>query len=172
MALGGPDMTFMDAVKSGFQNALKFSGRSRRPDYWWFFLFVFVGAFVLGLIDMVIFGEGRAILTRIFQIAVFVPFLAVAWRRLQDTGKPGWWVLIPSAIVIVSALVAGSMSRQMMGRMVNMGEMPMMTGAQSGLILILSLAQIIAGILIIWWMTRPSQKGANAYGPEPRVRGK
>lgn len=165
-------MTFVDAVKSGFQNALKFSGRSRRPEYWWFFLFVFAGAFVVGLVELLIFGQGRVVLTRIFQIVVFLPFLAVAWRRLQDTGKPGWWVLVPSAIVIVSALIAGSMSRQIMGRMVHMGETPMMTGAQPGLIVILLLAQILAGIVIIWWMSRPSQKGANAYGPEPRVRGK
>lgn len=165
-------MTFVNAVKSGFQNGLKFSGRSRRPEYWWFFLFIFAGAFITSLIDMVLFGAGRQVLTRVFQIVVFIPFLAVAWRRLQDTGKPGWWVLIPSAIVTVSALVAGSISRQMMGRMVNMGEMPMMTSAQSGLILVLTLLQIVAGAVIIWWMTRPSQKGANAYGPEPRVRAK
>lgn len=165
-------MTIVDAVKSGFQNALKFSGRSRRPDYWWFFLFVFAGAFVFGLIDMLIFGEGRTILTRLFQIAVFLPFLAVAWRRLQDTGKPGWWVLIPSAIVIISAIVAGSISRQLLGQFADGGQVTVMSGTQSGLLVILSLAQLIAGIVIIWWMSRPSQKGANAYGPEPRVRGK
>lgn len=165
-------MTFVSAVKRGFQNAFTFSGRSRRPEYWWFFLFVFAGAFVVSAIDMALFGTGRQMLTRVFQIVVFLPFLAVGWRRLQDTGKPGWWVLIPSAIVTVSALVAGSVSRQVMGRMTNMGEMPMMTGTQGGLLLVLTLAQIAAGAVIIWWMTRPSQKGANAYGPEPRVRAK
>ena len=165
-------MTFVTAVKSGFQNALTFSGRSRRPEYWWFFLFVFAGAFVIGLLEMALFQGGSQVLTRIFQLVVLLPFLAVAWRRLQDTGRPGWWVLIPSAIVIVSSVFAGSISRQMMGRVVDMGEMPMMTGAQSGLILLLSVLQVVAGAVIIWWMTRPSQRGANAYGPEPRVRAK
>ncbi|MFN7003250.1 MAG: DUF805 domain-containing protein [Roseinatronobacter sp.] len=165
-------MTFVDAVKSGFQNALKFSGRSRRPDYWWFFLFAFAGAFVLSLVDALIFGEGRTVLARVFQIVVFVPFLAVAWRRLQDTGKPGWWVLIPSTIVTVSAIVAGSVGRQLLGQLADGSAAPMMTGSQAGFLLVLSLAQIVAGLLIIWWMTRPSQKGPNAYGPEPRVRGK
>ncbi len=165
-------MTFVDAVKSGFQNALKFSGRSRRPDYWWFFLFVFAGAFVLTLIDMALFGEGRQLLTRVFQIVVFIPFLAVAWRRLQDTGKPGWWVLVPSAIVVVTSIVAGSVGRQMMSGMSMTADAPIVGAGQAGLLLVLSLLQIIAGILIIWWMTRPSQKGANAYGPEPRVRKK
>ncbi len=165
-------MTFADAVKSGFQNALTFSGRSRRPDYWWFFLFVFAGGFVTGLIDLALFGEDRVIVTRIFQIVIFLPFLAVGWRRLQDTGKPGWWVLIPSGIVILSAVVAGSVGRQVLGQLAEGQTVPMMTGAQSALLLALSLAQIIAGLVIVWWMTRPSQQGANAYGPEPRVRRK
>ena len=165
-------MTFVTAVKSGFQNALKFSGRSRRPEYWWFFLFVFAGAFVIGLLEMALFQGGSQVLTRIFQLVVLLPFLAVAWRRLQDTGRPGWWVLVPSVIVIVSSLYAGSVSRQMVERMGDMSQMPMMGGAQSGLILVLSLLQIVAGVVIIWWMTRPSQRGANDYGPEPRVRAK
>ncbi len=165
-------MTFVDAVKSGFQNALKFSGRSRRPDYWWFFLFAFAGAFVLSVIDTLILGDGRAILMRIFQLVVFVPFLAVAWRRLQDTGKPGWWVLIPSAIVVISAIVAGSVGRQVLTQLSDGSALPTISGTQSGQLLLLSLAQIIAGLVIIWWMSRPSQKGTNAYGPEPRVRGK
>ena len=165
-------MTFVAAVKSGFQNALKFSGRSRRPEYWWFFLFVFAGAFVIGLLEALLFRGGSQVLTRLFQLVVLLPFLAVAWRRLQDTGRPGWWVLIPSVIVVVSSLYAGSVSRQMMGRMGDMTQMPMMTGAQSGLILVMTLLQIVAGVVIIWWMTRPSQRGPNAYGPEPRVRGK
>ena len=165
-------MTFVDAVKNAFQNALKFSGRSRRPDYWWFFLFVFAGAFVLTLIDMALFGADRQVLTRVFQIVVFIPFLAVAWRRLQDTGKPGWWVLVPSAIVVVSSLVAGSVGRQMISGVSMTGDMPMVGAGQAGLLLVLSLLQVVAGLLIIWWMTRPSERGANAYGPEPRVRKK
>lgn len=172
-------MTFVNAVKSGFQNGLKFSGRSRRPEYWWFFLFVFAGALVISLIDMALFGGGRQVLTRVFQLVVFIPFLAVAWRRLQDTGRPGWWVVIPSALVVISALIAGSVSRQVFGGFVEptatMSGDPaamMAAGASSMLVLALAVLQVVAGAVIIWWMTRPSQKGANAYGPEPRVRAK
>jgi uncharacterized membrane protein YhaH (DUF805 family) len=160
-------MTFTKAVTSAFRNALKFEGRSRRPEYWWFFLFVFAGAFVIGVIEHLALGGGQW-LTRLFQLVVFLPFLAVAWRRLQDTGRPGWWVLVPSAIVVVSALVAGSVSRQMlMGRF---ADGPEAAAASGGMILVLGLLQVVAGAVIIWWMTRPSQRGPNAYGPEPRVR--
>ena len=164
-------MNFAQAVNSGFRNALRFEGRSRRPEYWWFFLFVFLGAFAIGLIEHFALGGGQ-LLTRIFQLIVFLPFLAVAWRRLQDTGRPGWWVLVPSAVVIGSAVVAGSVSRQMVLRLVDSGMTPdsaNITGA-GGLLLFLSFLQIAAGGVLVWWMSRPSQRGANAYGPEPKVR--
>lgn len=164
-------MTFVQAVKSGFRNALNFQGRSRRPEYWWFFLFVFLGAFAIGVIEHAALG-GQQWLTRIFQLIVFLPFLAVAWRRLQDTGRPGWWILLPSAVVIASAVIAGSISRQMMLRLVDGTTPPesAMMGGQASLVLLLAVLQVVAGAVIIWWMSRPSQRGANAYGPEPKVR--
>lgn len=168
-------MTFVDAVKSAFQNALVFSGRSRRPAYWWFFLFAFAGAFVFSVLDMLIFGAGAAVLVRVFQLIVFVPFLAVAWRRLQDTGKPGWWVVPPTAVVILTTVIGGSISRRaMLGiveRPTTMTEADALaTGGAPMLLIVLGLLQFVAGVLILWWMSRPSQRGPNAYGPEPRVR--
>ena len=166
-------MTFTKAVKRGFENALKFSGRARRPDYWWFFLFVFAGAFVLSLVQMALGMTGNW-LVRLFQLATLVPFLAVGWRRLQDTGRPGWYLLVPVAIVVTSAIMVGSLSASMMqggfGTMMP-GEMPMgrMQG-QGGLFALLAVAQLFAGIVIIWWMSRPSQRGENRFGPEPRVK--
>jgi uncharacterized membrane protein YhaH (DUF805 family) len=166
-------MTFTKAVKRGFENTLNFSGRARRPDYWWFFLFVFAGAFVLSLVQMAL-GMAGNLLVRVFQLVTFVPFLAVGWRRLQDTGRPGWYLLVPVAIVVISAIMVGSLSASMMqGGFGTMppGEMPMgrMHG-QGGLFALLAVAQFFAGIVIIWWMSRPSQRGENRFGPEPRVK--
>lgn len=168
-------MTFKDAVIGGFKGAFTFTGRARRPEYWWFFLFVFGGAFALGLLEMLLLGGGRGLLVALFQIVIFIPFLAVGWRRLQDTGRPGWYLLVPSAIVVVSTLVSGSVTRTMMsgmapgGPMGGPGMMPN-AGISATLVLVLAVAQLVAGAVIIWWMSRPSQRGANAYGPEPRVR--
>lgn len=167
-------MTFVSAVKKGFRNALVFSGRARRPEYWWFFLFVFAGAFVISVFEMMLFGPGTQLLTRLFQLAVFLPFLAVAFRRLQDTGRAGWWVLIPSAAVVISAVIAGSVSRRAFAGLFEQPATQVAPDAFVGsgapaLILALGVVQVVAGALIIWWMTRPSERGANAYGPEPRV---
>lgn len=162
-------MTFTSAVKSGFENALGFSGRSRRPEYWWFFLFVFAGAFVLSLVQMALGMTGNW-LVRLFQLITLVPFLAVGWRRLQDTGRPGWYLLVPAAIVVISSILVGSLSASMMHG-VSMYDMPMgQIQGQSAIVVLLAIAQFGAGILIIWWMSRPSQRGANRFGPEPRVK--
>jgi len=84
-----------------------FNGRARRKEYWMFFLFYVIFAFVLSLIDNFIgwgFAEGTfGILYLIFALGTFLPYLAVLVRRLHDIGRSGWWyfiILIPIAGVI------------------------------------------------------------------------
>ncbi|WP_406393638.1 DUF805 domain-containing protein [Streptomyces sp. NBC_00887] len=80
---------------SWYLNVLKnyagFSGRARRKEYWMFALFHAIFIVVLA-------GIGVAIDTQIpyfiYFIALFIPSLAVTVRRLHDTGRSGWWVLI------------------------------------------------------------------------------
>ncbi|MGB6873617.1 MAG: DUF805 domain-containing protein [Dehalococcoidia bacterium] len=76
-----------------------FSGRARRKEYWMFFLFNFIFSLVASLIDLgiglltfAVFGLG--LLSILYALAVFVPGLAVAVRRLHDVGKSGWYLLI------------------------------------------------------------------------------
>ena len=68
-----------------------FSGRARRKEYWFFVLFYVIISIVLGIIDAVI---GTVILGALFGLALLVPSIAVTVRRLHDTGRTGWWVLI------------------------------------------------------------------------------
>ena len=72
-----------------------FEGRSRRKEYWMFFLFVLLVVFILGLLDFMISPGGIGIIALIFQLGVLVPSIAVAIRRMHDVGKSGWFILIP-----------------------------------------------------------------------------
>ncbi len=68
-----------------------FSGRARRKEYWYFALFSFIIALVLGLIDNLI---GIYVLGTIYGLAVLLPSIGVSIRRLHDTGRSGWWIFI------------------------------------------------------------------------------
>ena len=75
----------------------QFDGRARRSEYWYFFLFNFIVAFVLALIDVFILGgseSGFLPLTILYSLAVIIPGLAVTIRRLHDIDRSGWWLLI------------------------------------------------------------------------------
>ncbi|MFH9552919.1 DUF805 domain-containing protein [Streptomyces sp. NBC_00377] len=78
-----------------------FGGRARRQEYWMFTLFSVIVSIVLAIIDAAI---GSSILGIIYAVAVLLPSLGVAVRRLHDTGRSGWWILI-ALIPLVGAIV-------------------------------------------------------------------
>ena len=75
-----------------------FKGRARRKEYWMFFLFNAILVAILSLIDRFTgtynFDWGYGLLSGIYSLAVFIPGIAVAARRLHDVGKSGWMLLI------------------------------------------------------------------------------
>ena len=75
-----------------------FSGRARRKEYWFFVLFSVIISVVLGFIDSAIGTAsketGGGLLSGIYALAVLIPSIAVTVRRLHDTDRSGWWILI------------------------------------------------------------------------------
>jgi uncharacterized membrane protein YhaH (DUF805 family) len=85
-------VTFSEAVKSGFDHYVTFSGRASRPAYWWWFLFAIIVAVGASIIDAAIGTFG--VISGLAGLALLLPGLSVAIRRLHDTNRTGWWVLI------------------------------------------------------------------------------
>jgi len=79
-----------------------FNGRARRKEYWMFFLFNLIIAFVLGFIEGLAGGPG--IIGILYSLAVLIPGIAVSVRRLHDTNRSGWWLLI-ALIPLVGPIV-------------------------------------------------------------------
>ncbi|HRR75866.1 MAG TPA: DUF805 domain-containing protein [Ruminococcus sp.] len=81
-----------EAVQLFFKNYTNFNGRSTRSEFWWVMLASFIVGFVLGILSALtpIF----TVIAVIFCIAIIVPSIAVEIRRLHDTGKSGWFILI------------------------------------------------------------------------------
>ncbi|MDF1608745.1 DUF805 domain-containing protein [Hoeflea sp. YIM 152468] len=86
-------MDFQTAVRTCFQKYATVEGRARRSEYWWFFLFAFVANVILSLIDGVLFGNAQ-VLSGIFGLAILLPSIAVGARRLHDTDRSAWWLLL------------------------------------------------------------------------------
>ena len=76
----------------------QFDGRSQRSEYWFFALFYILFGIAATLIDM---GTGSyapqtgfGIVSVLLAIGLFIPSLSVSVRRLHDTNRSGWWLLI------------------------------------------------------------------------------
>lgn len=73
----------------------KFEGRANRPQYWYFVLTQFLAFFILELLCVIPFVNiiaGLALL--VLWLGLIVPGIAVAVRRLHDTNRSGWWLLL------------------------------------------------------------------------------
>ena len=84
-----------------------FDGRARRTEFWLFFLFNCIIGLVLSSIEAIV-GiasiAGASIFGSLYMLAVFIPYLAVGVRRLHDTGRSGWWMLI-YIVPLIGAIV-------------------------------------------------------------------
>lgn len=90
-----------------------FDGRARRKEYWHFYLSNIIITIVLAVFDAVTGGEVGMGLLGIYLLAVLIPSIAVSVRRLHDTDRSGWWLLIGlipliGAIVFLVFMVQGS----------------------------------------------------------------
>ncbi|MFP5409860.1 MAG: DUF805 domain-containing protein [Gammaproteobacteria bacterium] len=84
---------FIKVVKS-----FSFSGRARRKEYWMFFLITVLIAIFLALADGILGTYsselGFGLLGGLFLLGILIQSLAAGVRRLHDTGRSGWWLLI------------------------------------------------------------------------------
>ena len=94
------EMTLLKAIKTGFKKYAVFEGRATRSEFWYwqlFFWFVIAAAATIGIVaaggnindDDTIVGT-----ISIFVIPLLAPSLAVQIRRLHDTGRNGWWIVL------------------------------------------------------------------------------
>jgi uncharacterized membrane protein YhaH (DUF805 family) len=134
-------MGFIEAVKICLSKYAQFNGRASRPEFWYFFLFIFIYFFVAGfLLGMVaVSDEVFGLATLVLIIPIFVPSIAVAARRLHDINQSGWMQCI---------FIPGFFADELLG-----------TG---WVIYILTFA------LYAFWFSQAGKKGKNRFGAQPR----
>jgi uncharacterized membrane protein YhaH (DUF805 family) len=99
----------MDSMLMPLRRYAEFSGRSRRKEYWMFALGILIAAIVIGAIEGIIgintmVGGIYGPLTTLLLLGTLVPSIAVGIRRLHDTDRSGWWLLI-ALVPLIGSLI-------------------------------------------------------------------
>ena len=135
-----------------------FSGRARRKEFWCFSLVSFIIVLVLTVLDNQLGTFHRAtdlgLFVSLYCLAILIPEIAVTVRRLHDTGRSGWWILLMLPYGVVGAAM-GVMSA---------GEMP----EAMGLVGIMSIIGLIGLVVLLVFMVLDSQPGSNQFGSNPK----
>lgn len=146
-AVDDKKVDFGQAISICFKKYADFSGRARRSEFWWWTLFATLLGFFTGLSWLV----------------TMIPSLAVGARRLHDTGRSGWWQLlpfIPSGIMLVQLFpFIGYLMKN--DFTYNYSTLT----AYIGSFVVLSLITFIAQIILIVFWAQDSEQGDNQYGP-------
>ena len=171
-------MNFKTAVKTCFSKYVTFSGRASRPEYWWFFLFGILGSLIAGILDGVLFGaatvqtevtdtsvSATAVSTgpiaSIFSLAILLPQLSVGWRRMHDTGRSGLFLFYPLLVMIGIGIFLSLFGG------IGAAESGAVAAPVAIITVLAMLVLAVSPLIVLWWLTRPSQSGQNEYGPNP-----
>ena len=98
----------MDGYATAMLRFFEISGRSKRYEYWMFTLFYLIFGAIAAAIDVRLLhhplSEGSGVAGGIVALVHFIPSITVAIRRLHDTDRSGWWLLI-GLIPLIGAIV-------------------------------------------------------------------
>ncbi len=86
----------LEAIQDGFKRYSDINGRSSRPQFWYFALFYII----VNFISSVIFSD---LIDLIISIAIFIPYIAAAIRRMHDVGRSGWFIIVPIVNIVFLA---------------------------------------------------------------------
>lgn len=103
---------FFDWAMKCLKNYVNFSGRARRKEYWYFYLFQILIGLILGL-SLGIMGVsegGIDAISSLLSLFFFLPTLAVGARRLHDVNRSGWWMLLALTIIGLIPLLIWAVS--------------------------------------------------------------
>ena len=138
---------FSGAIRLFFKNYFNFTGRSTRSEYWYAVLFTLITAFALAIIEVII---GGWMLLLIWRLLIFIPRLAMEFRRLHDVGKKGTLCIILEVLLLI----------------LNAADDDYMS-YDDDIILFLAIVGLILSIIMLSYCCSPSDPRDNEYGRAP-----
>ena len=152
-------MTPIDWATRPLKKYADFSGRAPRAEYWWFALAVIVCYVIVNIVESLL-GINQMVLGLygplmvLLWLGTLLPQIAVSVRRLHDTNRSGWWLLV---VVIPYAILGFTMGQAAA------------SGGTSGLATagIFGLIALVGAIVLLVFLVLPGNKGDNRFGPDP-----
>ena len=173
-----PMLEPVQAVKICLKKFFDFTGRARLSEYWWFVLFVMIVSMVFNFIGAVF--PMVNILGLIVGLLLSIAQLAALTRRLHDTGRSGWWVLVYGLFMLVTygALVAilAPVAGELMAEGDQMALVELMANAfmdspiAAAVMICGALATAFMAIITLIFAVKDSQWTENKYGPSPKYQ--
>jgi uncharacterized membrane protein YhaH (DUF805 family) len=159
------DLSPIDWAVLPMKKYAQFSGRAPRAEYWWFYLGTIVASIPVAILDKVLGDTGA--LSGIFNLAILLPWLGVTVRRLHDTDRTGWWLLLLFIPFLAAGVMVGFLAAQ--ARLNGTASDPF---SSMGAVMIASIAGLIfLVILVIVFLALPGTVGPNRYGADPYDNG-
>jgi uncharacterized membrane protein YhaH (DUF805 family) len=165
-------MNVWTAVKSCFRQYVGFSGRAARSEYWLWVLFCGVVSAVLHGLESGAAPGGPGPIGGAWSLATFLPGLAVAVRRLHDTNRSGWWLLLPLAVMAVLGFALGAVLVEVeaMGGKVSATMVAAMSPRLVALLFSAAAWLVVVALFLVWFCSRGTA-GANRFGADPLPAG-
>ena len=157
-----PMVSFPQAVKLGFKNYFKFSGRATRAEYWWWLLFTVLAGIVLNVVDTLTGTMGMV--GFLFEFATLVPSFALGARRLHDINRTGWWLLWFLGSFPMAAIGGGIL----LVSFFLLDNFLILTVLGFAMAIGFGILGMIGVIVLIVWLIKQGDEGLNKYGPDPR----
>jgi len=181
-----------------------FNGRARRSEYWLWALFLFVLNIVLTIIQYTVMfsmmgasihqnggvGDGAAMgaamatnfamlgIKFLVFIALIVPTVAVAVRRMHDINRTGWWILMPSAVALVATIVVVTLTGANIIEQISKASAASKGDDPSAVFAVMFaffqafvwifLPTFAAKIVTFVFRVTEGTKGPNRFGPDPK----
>lgn len=168
-------MGFGEAISTCFRKYVTFSGRARRSEYWYFYLFTILAGLVAGILDAIVggatgttnsFSNTSGPFAAILNLVLLLPSISVTVRRLHDTNHSGW--LFGGFFIYIVVAIAGGVGAGMAGAFGSAGG----SGTPNVPALLLVGALVLIGlayavyifVLMVW----NGDAGENKYGADPK----
>lgn len=137
-------MGFGGAIAICLRKFFAFGGRAQRSEFWYWVLFYVLANIALTFVDMIVVGISTGPFSTFITIALLPPTIAALARRLHDTDRSAWWILLPIAPIPLLAVTA------------------------SPILMVVAVAAMLVGfVLLLLMAAAPGTTGPNRFGSEP-----